>query len=109
MTPSVVLVTGVGRFLGGQLAARLATNPAIERVLGVDTVPPPRELLSRMGRAEFVRADIRNPLIAKVIAQAGVDTVVHASLSAHPGSAGGRANGRHVPAHLPDEPEQSEA
>jgi UDP-glucose 4-epimerase len=91
VTPSVVLVTGVGRFLGGQLAARLATNPAIERVLGVDTVPPPRELLSRMGRAEFVRADIRNPLIAKVIAQAGVDTVVHASLSARPGSAGGRS------------------
>jgi UDP-glucose 4-epimerase len=90
VTPSVVLVTGVGRFLGGQLAARLATNPAIERVLGVDTVPPPRELLSRMGRAEFVRADIRNPLIAKVIAQAGVDTVVHASLSANPGSSGGR-------------------
>ena len=60
----------------------------IERVLGVDTVPPPRDLLRRMGRAEFVRADIRNPLIAKVISQAAVDTVVHASLSANPGSSG---------------------
>jgi UDP-glucose 4-epimerase len=59
-------------------------------VLGVDTVPPPRDLLRRMGRAEFVRADIRNPLIAKVISQAAVDTVVHASLSANPGSSGGR-------------------
>jgi UDP-glucose 4-epimerase len=47
-------------------------------------------LLRRMGRAEFVRADIRNPLIAKVISQAAVDTVVHASLSANPGSSGGR-------------------
>jgi UDP-glucose 4-epimerase len=37
-----------------------------------------------MGRAEFVRADIRNPLIAKVISQASVDTVVHASLAANP-------------------------
>ena len=90
MTPSVVLVTGVSRYLGGHLAARLAANPAIERVLGVDTVPPSRDLLRRMGRAEFVRADIRNPLIAKVIASAGVDTVVHASLSANPGSSGGR-------------------
>jgi UDP-glucose 4-epimerase len=44
-----------------------------------------------MGRAEFVRADIRNPLISKVIEHAEVDTVVHASLSANPGSSGGRA------------------
>ena len=90
MTPTVVLVTGVSRFLGGHLAARLAANSDIDRVLGVDTVPPPRDLLRRMGRAEFVRADIRNPLISKVISQASVDTVVHASLSANPGSSGGR-------------------
>jgi UDP-glucose 4-epimerase len=88
--PSVVLVTGVSKFLGGHLAARLAADPSIDRVLGVDTVPPPRDLLRRMGRAEFVRADIRNPLIAKVISQASVDTVVHASLSANPGTSGGR-------------------
>jgi UDP-glucose 4-epimerase len=88
--PSVVLVTGVSKFLGGHLAARLAADPSIQRVLGVDTVPPPRDLLRRMGRAEFVRADIRNPLIAKVISQASVDTVVHASLSANPGTSGGR-------------------
>jgi UDP-glucose 4-epimerase len=91
VSPSVVLVTGVSRFLGGHLAARLAANPQIERVLGVDTVPPPRGLLRRMGRAEFVRADIRNPLISKVVAGAYVDTVVHASLSSNPGSSGGRA------------------
>jgi UDP-glucose 4-epimerase len=88
--PSVVLVTGVSRFLGAHLAARLAANPEIDRVLGVDTVPPPRELLRRMGRAEFVRADIRNPLISKVVTGAEVDTVVHASLSSNPGPSGGR-------------------
>ncbi len=88
--PSVVLVTGVSKFLGGHLAARLAADPAIARVLGVDTVPPPPDLLRRMGRAEFVRADIRNPLIAKVISHASVDTVVHASLSANPSTSGGR-------------------
>ena len=88
--PSVVLVTGVSKFLGGYVAARLAADPTIDRVLGVDTVPPPRDLLRRMGRAEFVRADIRNPLIAKVISHASVDTVVHASLAANPASSGGR-------------------
>src|SRR5207249_4603231 len=84
MAPAVVMVTGVGDYLGGNLAARLAQNPDIERVLGVDMTPPPRELLQRMGRAEFVRADIRNPLIAKVISSAKVDTVVNASTTAHP-------------------------
>lgn len=88
MAPKVVLVTGVSRFLGGHLAARLAANPAIERVLGVDTVQPGRDLLRRMGRTEFVRADIRNPLIGKVINNAGVDTVVHAAINTHTGPAG---------------------
>jgi UDP-glucose 4-epimerase len=90
MTPKIVFVTGVSRFLGGHLAARLAADPAIERVLGVDTIPPSRDMLRRMGRAEFIRADIRNPLIAKVISTAKVDTVVHASVSAHPGGSSGR-------------------
>ncbi|MEV6233004.1 NAD-dependent epimerase/dehydratase family protein [Saccharopolyspora shandongensis] len=90
MGPNVVLVTGVSRFLGGHLAARLAADPSVRRVLGVDTVQPGRDLLRRMGRTEFVRADIRNPLISKVIANAQVDTVVHAAVNSHSGP-GGRA------------------
>jgi UDP-glucose 4-epimerase len=86
-----VLVTGVSRFLGGNLAARLAADPSIDRVLGVDTVPPARDLRRRLGRVEFVRADIRNPLIAKVVARAEVDTVVHAALSPDPSGRGGSA------------------
>ncbi|MER2093421.1 MAG: NAD-dependent epimerase/dehydratase family protein, partial [Saccharopolyspora rectivirgula] len=82
MSPNVVLVTGVSRFLGGHLAARLAANPAVERIIGVDTVQPHRDLLRRMGRTEFVRADIRNPFIAKVIADAEVDTVLNLTIPA---------------------------
>jgi len=83
MPSKVVLVTGVGGELGGQLLAKLGANPEFDRVIGVDTLPP-RKLQRRLGRAEFVRADIRNPLIAKVITDAGVDTVVHCSTTCHP-------------------------
>jgi len=86
----VVLVTGVSRYLGSRLAGRLAADPAIKRIIGVDVVPPSRADLDLLGRTEFVRADIRNPLIAKVISQAQVDTVVHASVTATPHRAGGR-------------------
>ncbi|MBA3293309.1 MAG: NAD-dependent epimerase/dehydratase family protein [Geodermatophilaceae bacterium] len=92
MPPKVVLVTGVSRYLGGQLAAVLAADPAIDRVIGLDSVPPSREMLAALGRTEFVRADIRNPLIAKVISSAEVDTVVHMNIGTAPGGAGGRAS-----------------
>jgi len=81
-----VLVTGVSRQLGGRLATMLCADPAIEKVVGVDTVAPATDL----GRTEFVRADIRNPLIAKVIAATEVDTVVHMSVVATPLTVGGR-------------------
>src|SRR5919107_3649365 len=86
----VVLVTGVSRYLACRFAGRLAADPAIDRIIGVDTVPPARADLDLLGRTEFVRADIRNPLIAKVISGAEVDTVVHASVTATPHGAGGR-------------------
>ena len=90
MRPRVVLVTGVSRYLGTRLASCLAADPSIERIIGVDTVPPRAEALPQLGRTEFVRADIRNPLIAKVIASCEVDTVVHMNVIATPLGAGGR-------------------
>ena len=82
----VVLVTGVSRDLGRRFARSLASDPAVSRVIGVDAVPPRGDI----GEVSFVRADIRTPVIAKVIAKEDVDTVVHMSVIATPGSAGGR-------------------
>ena len=82
----VVLVTGVSRDLGRRFAVSMSAHPAVHRVIGVDVVPPRGDL----GDVSFVRADIRNPIIAKVIAKEDVDTVVHMSVIATPGSAGGR-------------------
>src|SRR6478672_2851664 len=81
-----VLVTGVSRDLGRRFARAVATDPAVERVIGVDVVPPRGDL----GDVSFVRADIRNPVIAKSIAKEDVDTVVHMSVISTPGSVGSR-------------------
>ena len=88
----VVLVTGVSRYLGGRFAQMLSSTPGISRVIGVDVVPPPHDI----GSTEFVRADIRNPMIAKVIARAEVDTVVHMNVIATPLSAGGRVSMKEI-------------
>ncbi|CAM3153488.1 NAD-dependent epimerase/dehydratase family protein [Nocardioides dubius] len=83
----VVLVTGVSRDLGRQFARTIAQDPAVDRVIGVDIVPPRGDI----GEVSFVRADIRNPVIAKIIVKEDVDTVVHMSVIATPGGVGGRA------------------
>ena len=87
-----VLVTGVSRYLGGRFARRLTEHPEIDRVIGVDVVPPTHDI----GSAEFVRADIRNPVIGKIIGQADVDTVVHMNVIATPLSAGGRTSQKEI-------------
>ncbi len=91
MAGLVVLVTGVTRFLGSCLAGRLAEHPDVERVIGVDAALPEPAARHRMGNADFARVDIRNPLVARVIDAAGVDTVVHASASSTPASSAARS------------------
>jgi UDP-glucose 4-epimerase len=88
----VVLVTGASRYLGGRFAELLATTRGIDRVVAVDVVPPQQPLRG----VDFVRADIRNPIIAKVISQAEVDTVAHLNVIATPVSAGGRASMKEI-------------
>src|SRR6186997_428634 len=86
----VVLVTGVSRDLGARFARSLAEENV--EVVGIDVIPPRHDL----GRADFIRADIRNPVISKVIATRGVDTVVHLAMVATPDSAGGRSSMKEI-------------
>jgi UDP-glucose 4-epimerase len=76
-----VLITGVSSYLGTVLARRLVGDPGVEYVAGLDTRPP-REKVPGL---DFIEADIRNPLIAKLIPQTEVDTVVHNQIVRRPG------------------------
>lgn len=82
-----VLITGVARFLGLRLAKRLDHDPSFGRIVGVDLEEPPIPIK----RLEFVRADIRNPLIARVLEATKVDTVVHTNIASSPRRLGGRS------------------
>ncbi|GAA1833481.1 NAD-dependent epimerase/dehydratase family protein [Microlunatus capsulatus] len=87
----VVLVTGVSRGLAARVARTLAA-PGDLTVVGVDVTPPRYDL----GAATFVRADIRSPVIAKVVSGRGVDTVVHMAVVSAPAAAGGRASMKEI-------------
>ena len=82
-----VLITGVSRHLAGKLAQRLERDPNIESIVGVDLEEPEVDL----ERTEYVRADLRNPLIVKIMQTAEVDTVVHLNVIATPTRVGGRS------------------
>lgn len=72
----VVLVTGLSRDLASRFArllADLGETAGIDKVVGIDVVPPEGDL----GGVKYVRADIRTPVVAKVMAVEEVDTVVH--------------------------------
>jgi UDP-glucose 4-epimerase len=81
-----VLITGISGHLAGKLARRLEEDPGVDYVVGIGLEEPSADL----ERTEYVRADIRNPLVVKVLQTTEVDTVVHLNILATPQGAGGR-------------------
>jgi UDP-glucose 4-epimerase len=75
-----ILITGIASYLGTELARRLEQDPDVEYVAGLDTRKPKAAL----ERTEFIEADIRNPVIAKLIAPTRVDTIVHNQIVRRP-------------------------
>lgn len=82
----VVLVTGVSHEPGAGLAVSLAKRSDVDRVIGVDMVPPRASIVP----AEFIRADVRGASLSRLLDTYEIDTVVHAGLLAGPARAGGR-------------------
>ena len=82
-----VMITGVAGDLAGLFAAALEARDDVAHVVGVDIRTP----AAGLQRTEFVRADVRNPVVARVLEQQGIDTVVHMSTASGPSGSGGRA------------------
>jgi UDP-glucose 4-epimerase len=87
-----VLITGISGHLAGKLARRLEKDTEVDYIVGVDL----REPVIDLERTEYVRADIRNPLVVKVLQTTEVDTVAHLSLLATPAGAGGRTRMKEI-------------
>jgi UDP-glucose 4-epimerase len=79
-----ILITGIASYLGTELARRLEADPEVEYVAGLDTRKPSASL----ERTDFIEADIRNPVIGKLIAPTRVDTIVHNQIVRRPGREG---------------------
>ena len=82
-----ILITGVSKYLGLGLAKRFENDDRVEAIIGVDLEEPPIPI----DKLEFVRADIRSPLITRVLESTRIDTLVHTNISSHPKKVGGRS------------------
>jgi UDP-glucose 4-epimerase len=68
-----ILVTGVARWWGALVVQRLQEDPDVADVIGIDIREPRYDL----GRADYLKLDIRHSLIGKLVRAVGIDTVVH--------------------------------
>lgn len=88
----VVAVTGVRGFVAQRLLAALEESPQVERVLALDSRPPPR-----LGpKTVFERLDLVHPRsperLAERLADVGADALVHMAFLARPTHRGGWAH-----------------
>ena len=74
-----VLITGVAERLGAELALRLHDALDISDIYGIDVCDPVRHL----GRTEFVHADTRHSVIAKLVRELRIQVVVHCAVVTH--------------------------
>ena len=68
-----ILVTGVARWWGALVVQKLVEDPDVAEVIGIDIREPRYDL----GRADYLKLDVRHSLIGKLVRSVGIDTVVH--------------------------------
>ncbi|WP_117208375.1 NAD-dependent epimerase/dehydratase family protein [Allorhizocola rhizosphaerae] len=88
--PRVVVVTGVSRFLGAHIAAQIAADPRVERVVGLDRANPPDDYEDLLAGVDVRRVDLtRNT--GNMLAKLRAEAVVHLAVVSSPQGSGGRA------------------
>jgi UDP-glucose 4-epimerase len=75
-----VAITGISSHWGIELARRLERDTRIEYIAGIDDRPPPVEL----ARTDFIEAEIRSPVLSRLLPATEVDTVVHCGILLYP-------------------------
>ncbi len=75
-----VVITGVASHAGVALARRLERDPEIEYVGGIDTRRPEADL----ERLNFIEADIRNPVLSRLLPVTEADTIIHCGILWYP-------------------------
>jgi UDP-glucose 4-epimerase len=76
-----ILITGVANFWGAGVARALLDDPEVERVVGIDTRPPPSDLADRI---TLVDTDLRAPQLRTLVRASAVDAVVHTDIPQFP-------------------------
>jgi len=92
-------ITGVSSPLGRALAARLAADPAVTRIVGIDRTPPPMP----PAKLDFVATDLRAAGLARALA--GVDVAIHPDTAhggAHHNGGAAQAPGAHTTRQILD-------
>ena len=80
MSSQRILITGLSSHWGGRLAQALEHDPEVQTIVGVDLEDPRHELQ----RTEFVRVQIDDVLLRRIIVAAAIDTVVDTRLIVDP-------------------------
>lgn len=75
-----VVITGIATHWGSELARRLERDPRVAYLAGIDTRPPRVEL----ERTDFIEADVRSPLLSRLLPGTKADTVVHCGILWYP-------------------------
>jgi UDP-glucose 4-epimerase len=75
-----ILIAGIANAWGTALAQQLERRDDVEAVIGIDTRPPPVHL----ERTEILEADLRSPVLARLVPSVEADTLVHTGILWYP-------------------------